>query len=90
MAKVAIIMLRLALINKIKIKGFLKNLIVIPASIGSKKTIELIFTPKAKPKNADAKIKNKILLFLINFIIKSNDPNKKKIRADSGVAKWAC
>lgn len=87
MAKTATAILKLAIINKIKRIGFLKNLIIIPASIGSKKTIELTFTPKAKPKNTEAKIRNKILLCLINFIIKSKDPNRKKVRADSGVAK---
>ena len=90
MAKVATAVLKLAIINKIKRKGFLKNLTIIPASIGSKKTIELTFTPKAKPKNTEANIRNKILFCLRNFMMKSKDPNKKKVRADSGVAKWAC
>ena len=55
--------------------------------VGEVKTIELIFTPIEKPKNTEANIRNKILACLRNFMMKSKDPNKKKVRADSGGGK---
>ena len=90
MARVAIVIAKPAITNKTKRKGFLENLIAIDASRGSRKTIELIFTPIARPKNTKANTRSKILFCLRNFMMKSKDPNKKKVRADSGVAKWAC
>ena len=82
--------LRACFINKI---GVLKDrflgydLIIIAAINGSKNTTELIFTPKAKPKAIEARIRYKALLCFRNFSIKSKDPNKKKVNVDSGVAK---
>ena len=68
--------------------GFLgTDFIAIDIVIGSRNTIELIFTPTAKPKNTEVNIRNIVLFCLRNFIMKSKDTNRKKVKADSGVAK---
>ena len=75
----------------LRMESFLGYKIMIAAIIkGSKRTIELTFTPSESPREIEAITKYKILFCLTNFSIKSKELNRKKIWADSGVAKWAC
>ena len=76
--------------NLINFGGLLRALITIVIIRGTKNTIELILTPNAKPNAMEEIARFKVISRLINFIIKSSDKNRKKVWADSGVAKWAC
>ena len=70
--------------------GFLKCVKIMLVRSGEISTSELIFTPKARPKNiADKKIAYVFLVFT-NKRMSSKQQNRKKVSVDSGVEKCAC